>query len=135
MLTWGTSKNAGNLPIIEKAEGVYLYDSQGKQYLDWTSQAVCTNLGHTVPQAVKDAINRQLDAHPPVAGVQLVAVLPPGAAALEHRHRCSALTVLQVWRYVKSILVPHRTQHKPRIVLLAVICAENERVLPAEQSK
>lgn len=35
-----------------RAEGVYLYDDAGKQYLDWTSQAVCSNLGHTVPEQV-----------------------------------------------------------------------------------
>lgn len=28
-----------DLPIIERAEGVHLYDTDGKKYLDWTSQA------------------------------------------------------------------------------------------------
>ena len=33
-------------------QGVYVYDSTGKKYLDWTSEAVCVNLGHTMPETV-----------------------------------------------------------------------------------
>ena len=44
MLTWMPSKARHHVPIIAKAEGVYMYDIHGKRYLDWTSQAVCTNL-------------------------------------------------------------------------------------------
>ena len=61
MFTWGPSDPArAGAPLISRAEGVYLYDGDGKQYLDWTSQAVCTNLGYTVPQQVQDAVGRQL---------------------------------------------------------------------------
>jgi taurine---2-oxoglutarate transaminase len=41
-------------------EGVYLYDDNGKQYLDWTSQAVCSNLGHDVPDTVVEAAAYQM---------------------------------------------------------------------------
>lgn len=68
MNTWGPSRPLGNAPLIERAEGIYVYDKKGKQYLDWTSQAVCSNLGHTVPPAVKEAINTQLDKIPMVYG-------------------------------------------------------------------
>ena len=44
MLTWMPSKARHQLPIITKAEGPYMYDVNGKEYLDWTSQAVCANL-------------------------------------------------------------------------------------------
>jgi taurine--2-oxoglutarate transaminase len=43
-----------------KGEGVYLYDDSGKQYLDWTSQAVCSNLGHSLPEAVVQAAAYQM---------------------------------------------------------------------------
>ena len=66
--TWGPSGPVMNQIIIDRGEGVYLYDSTGKKYLDWTSQAVCTNLGHDVPPAVKAAINNQLDKMPMVYG-------------------------------------------------------------------
>jgi len=68
MNTWGPSRPLGKAPIITHAKGVYLYDKKGKEYLDWTSQAICSNLGHTVPPAVKEAINKQLDTIPMVYG-------------------------------------------------------------------
>jgi len=68
MLTWAPSKAKNNLPVITHGEGVYLYDSNGKKYIDWTSQAVCTNGGHTVSEGVKGAIMDQLDKTPFVYG-------------------------------------------------------------------
>jgi len=43
---------------IEKAEGVYLYDTNGKQYLDLISGISVSNIGHCHP-AVVEAINAQ----------------------------------------------------------------------------
>ncbi|CAK9078798.1 unnamed protein product [Durusdinium trenchii] len=54
MLSWSNSSPVKDLPVFERSEGVYLYDSNGKRYLDWTSQAVCVNLGYTVPESIKD---------------------------------------------------------------------------------
>jgi len=51
-----------------RGEGVYLYDNTGKQYIDWTSQAVCTNLGYDVPPAVVEAVQKQLTELPMVYG-------------------------------------------------------------------
>jgi len=68
MNTWGPSRPLGNAIVVDRAEGVFVYDKQGNEYLDWTSQAVCSNLGHTVPPAVKEAINAQLDKMPMVYG-------------------------------------------------------------------
>ncbi|MCC6690552.1 MAG: aspartate aminotransferase family protein [Bacteroidia bacterium] len=45
---------------IEKAEGCYLYDTSGKQYLDLISGISVCNLGHRHP-AVVTAIKEQLD--------------------------------------------------------------------------
>jgi adenosylmethionine-8-amino-7-oxononanoate aminotransferase len=66
--TWGPSRPAGSAIVVDHGEGVYVYDTNGKQYLDWTSQAICANLGHSVPPAVKDAIVSQLDRMPMVYG-------------------------------------------------------------------
>lgn len=68
MNTWGPSRSLASAPVADYGEGVYIYDKQGKQYLDWTSQAMCCNLGHTVPPAVKKAIDRQLNRMPMVYG-------------------------------------------------------------------
>ena len=34
-------------------EGVYIYDADGKRYLDWASQLVNVNIGHSHPHVVK----------------------------------------------------------------------------------
>jgi len=82
MNTWGPSRPLAKAPVITHGEGVYVYDSEGKQYLDWTSQAVCCNLGHTVPPAVKEGMNQQLSKMPMVYG---------GIGATEIRLRLSQL--------------------------------------------
>ncbi|GAC1532237.1 MAG: aspartate aminotransferase family protein [Vulcanimicrobiaceae bacterium] len=47
-----------SLPSIERAQGVYLYDTDGKRYLDLASGLVAVNLGHGHP-AVVSAIAEQ----------------------------------------------------------------------------
>jgi len=66
--TWGPTRAVSSTRMMERGEGVHVFDKDGKKYLDWTSQAVCANLGHTVPPAVKKAVNRQLDRLPMVYG-------------------------------------------------------------------
>jgi taurine--2-oxoglutarate transaminase len=58
--TYGTWRpQRGWKPInVTKAEGVYFWDASGKRYLDFSSQLVCSNLGHQ-NQAVIDAICAQ----------------------------------------------------------------------------
>ena len=46
---------------ISHGEGIYMYGFDGKKYIDWNSQAMCSNLGHTILPSVKKAINIQLD--------------------------------------------------------------------------
>jgi adenosylmethionine-8-amino-7-oxononanoate aminotransferase len=45
-------------PVIEYGKGVYLYDKDGKKYLDAASGAVTANIGHGVPEII-DAMNEQ----------------------------------------------------------------------------
>ncbi len=47
---------------IEKAEGIYLYDNTGKDYIDLVSGVSVSNLGHRHPRVV-EAIRDQLDRH------------------------------------------------------------------------
>ncbi|MBL4807063.1 MAG: aspartate aminotransferase family protein [Rhodobacteraceae bacterium] len=47
-------------PIVQRGEGVYLYDTQGKQYLDGSGGAAVSCLGHGDAK-VTDAIKSQLD--------------------------------------------------------------------------
>jgi len=60
MMTWVPGAAREKVPNMTHGEGPYLYDDQGKQYLDWTSQAVCANLGHDVPESVVQAAAQQM---------------------------------------------------------------------------
>lgn len=51
------------LPTIASGEGIYLFDKQGKKYLDGCGGAAVSNLGHN-HSAVKDAIIDQLQSVP-----------------------------------------------------------------------
>lgn len=75
--------------IIEKGEGIYLYDKEGKEYMDIVSSWWCNLLGHCNPQ-INESIKRQLDqlehvifanfSHEPAIRLceQLIEVIPKG---------------------------------------------------------
>ena len=48
------------LPTAVRGDGVYLYDSTGKAYLDGSGGAAVSCLGHNEPDVI-DAIKAQLD--------------------------------------------------------------------------
>lgn len=58
LFSW--SKQAGLNPIsVEHAKGVYFYDSDGKKYIDFSSQLMNVNIGHG-NQRITDAVTRQM---------------------------------------------------------------------------
>lgn len=57
--SWSKQKNLKPVPI-EKAEGIYLYDYDGKRYADMSSQQVNMNLGYG-NEEISDAIKNKLD--------------------------------------------------------------------------
>lgn len=58
LFSW--SKQKGLAPIaVERGEGVYLYDYEGKRYLDFSSGLMNVNIGHG-DQRVTDAVVRQM---------------------------------------------------------------------------
>ncbi len=63
--TWRRQKNWTPLHIVD-AEGCYFIDSNGRRYLDFSSQLMCVNLGHKNP-AVIDAIVEQARTLPYIA--------------------------------------------------------------------
>jgi taurine---2-oxoglutarate transaminase len=61
VFSWGASDPLRESTIhMKRGEGVYLYDYDGKEYMDWSAGAVCTNLGHDVPQSIQDAVAQQM---------------------------------------------------------------------------
>ena len=47
-----------NPMVVERAKGNYFYDASGKQYLDFSSQFVFSNLGHGDERMVKAIANQ-----------------------------------------------------------------------------
>jgi len=54
--------NAEDAPEIVRARGIYLYDAEGKEYIDLVSGVSVSNLGHGHP-AVVQAVKDQVDAY------------------------------------------------------------------------
>jgi taurine--2-oxoglutarate transaminase len=50
--SWSVQGQVVPIPV-EKAEGVYFWDTDGKRYLDFSSQLMNTNIGHQHPKVVK----------------------------------------------------------------------------------
>jgi adenosylmethionine-8-amino-7-oxononanoate aminotransferase len=80
---WATE----DAPIVERAEGSYVYDTDGKAYLDGTSSLWCNVHGHrhpTIDQAVRDQLDRVAHttmlglSHPPAIELaeKLLAIAP-----------------------------------------------------------
>lgn len=58
LFSW--SKQGGlNPTVIDHAKGVYLYDADGKRYIDFSSQLMNVNIGHG-NQRITDAVARQM---------------------------------------------------------------------------
>ncbi len=58
LFSW--TKQGGLNPMnIERGEGVYLYDRDGKRYLDFSSQLISVNIGHGHPKVI-EAVNKQM---------------------------------------------------------------------------
>ena len=55
-----TVQSAGNRPIIERADGVYMYDAHGKKIIDFCAGLLCVNIGHN-NRHVLDAMNEQMN--------------------------------------------------------------------------
>ncbi len=85
---WGMQHNVDPI-IADHAQGVYVWDTQGKRYLDFNSQLMCVNIGHGDPR-MTEAVVRQMEKISYVsprgfiteararAGAALASVLPAG---------------------------------------------------------
>jgi taurine--2-oxoglutarate transaminase len=55
-----TSQKAMKPLVIDHAKGIYMWDADGKRYMDFNSQLMCVNIGHG-DERVIDAIKAQMD--------------------------------------------------------------------------
>ncbi len=52
LFSWSAQGSVQPIPMV-RGEGVFCYDANGKRYFDFSSQLMCTNLGHGHPKVVK----------------------------------------------------------------------------------
>jgi len=57
MFEWSAQAKVDPIPVA-RAEGVYFWTPEGKRFLDFNSQLMCTNVGHSHPRVVR-AIQEQ----------------------------------------------------------------------------
>ncbi len=79
--TWGSQKGWKAPLLITDAEGVYFFDSSGKRYIDFSSQLMCSNLGHK-NKVVIEAIVKQAEKLPYVAPSFVTEILIEAVEAL-----------------------------------------------------
>jgi taurine--2-oxoglutarate transaminase len=58
--TWSVQQSDYHSPVVVGGEGATFWDMDGNRYLDFSSQAMCSNLGHQHPKVV-EAIKKQAD--------------------------------------------------------------------------
>lgn len=57
--TWSAQNHAHPI-AVERAEGVYFWDMDGKRYLDFNSMVMCANVGHGEPR-IRQAMIEQIE--------------------------------------------------------------------------
>ena len=60
MIPWAAQNAVHPVMKMERGEGVYIFDAEGRKYLDFSSQLVNVNLGHGHPKVIK-AIQEQAE--------------------------------------------------------------------------
>jgi taurine--2-oxoglutarate transaminase len=76
---WAAQGAVNPIPVA-RAEGIYFWTPEGKRYIDFNSQLMCVNIGHSDPRVVK-AIQEQ---------VARLCYVTPGGMTTEPRARLGA---------------------------------------------
>lgn len=58
--TWSAQSRVSPIPVT-KAKGVYFWDANGKQYLDFNSMTMCVNIGHGDERVINAIIEQARD--------------------------------------------------------------------------
>ena len=58
-----SAQEAANPIAVEKAKGIYFWDYDGKRYSDFSSQLICTNIGHGDERVTKAIMDQMTQVH------------------------------------------------------------------------
>lgn len=84
--SWSVQSEVNPIPV-DRAEGVYFWDANGKRYIDFSSQLMNVNIGHQHPkviEAIKEQVDKLCYSHPLMATEprgrlgELLAEITPG---------------------------------------------------------
>jgi adenosylmethionine-8-amino-7-oxononanoate aminotransferase len=109
------------LPVAENARGCYLYDAQGRDYLDGSSGALNVNIGHSHPAvlaAIRDQLERltfvhrsQFDNTPARQLTErLLQIAPMGTVAVQYSNSGSEANECAL----RLIFAYHHRRHNPK---------------------
>lgn len=125
LASW-TAQKAWNPISMARAEGVYFWDADGKRYIDWSSQLINVNIGHSHPHVLR-AMQEQMTsftyAYPGIAteprarlGQMLSEITPEplthsfftvgGADAIEN-----AMKIARLYSGRQKIITRYRSYH------------------------
>src|SRR4030042_3747767 len=126
LFSWSVQSTTNPIPISH-AEGIYFWDSNGKRYIDFSSQLMNMNIGHQHPKVIKaiqDQAAQLCYAHPGMAteprgllGKRIAEVAPGnlkktffclgGAEANEN-----AIKIARFFTGKNKIMAPYRSFHR-----------------------
>ena len=89
-----TNLKATEQLIIDRGEGVYVYDNQGKQYLEGLSGLWCTGLGYNNQELIQTGMSEVSAAR----STSALASIKQGTVSHSIRSGCSAARICQRWR-------------------------------------
>jgi taurine--2-oxoglutarate transaminase len=144
LFSWATQGKLNPI-AIDRAEGIYLWDTDGRRYMDFSSQLMNVNIGHGHPavvQAIKDQAERLPYIAPSFAtqvrgelGRNLAQITPGdlqkafftlgGAEANEH-----AMKIARIYTGRQKVLTRYRSYHGATAG--AMTASGDPRRLPAE---
>ena len=58
--TWSAQAHVNPIPV-ERADGIYFWDTLGKKYMDFNSMTMCSNIGHGNPRVIRAIQNQAQD--------------------------------------------------------------------------
>ena len=105
LYSWSARGKVKPMPIV-RAEGIYLYGPDGEKWIDFNSQLMSVNIGHSHPkvvQAIKDAADGLIYAFPGSAtpsraklSAKLASLLPEPMNTLFYRYIKTTRCVLEL---------------------------------------
>jgi taurine---2-oxoglutarate transaminase len=125
VLTPWSAQDVPETPSIERASGVYLYDTQGRRYLDLAAGLVAVNLGHSHPY-VADAIAEQ---------ARRLCYASPQFANETRAELAERLSALSPWdEGARSFFTPCGAQSNEDAVKMARTITGRHKILTAYRS-